>query len=135
MDFEELTAEEHDRIVGAGLDLMSSITDSFGPEEGQKIWNDLSTQFGDGIKHAIFIAMLSGRASGSLTVHGQKGVRQQVNYIEFIKIVRNYTGYGLREAKDFCDAVDGGMSKTLKVDYKQRAYFVRSLRELGVIAT
>jgi hypothetical protein len=135
MDFEQLTSDQHDRIVGAGIDLMAAIADAFGPEEGQKIWTDLSDKFGDGIKHSIFMAMLSGRTSGSITVPGQRDIRDKVGYVEFIKIMRSATGFGLKEAKDFCDEVNHGNTKVFKIDYRKRAECVRNLRELGVIAT
>lgn len=135
MNIDDLHEDQKERIISSGIELMSAITDSFGPEEGMKIWEDLSNQFGNEIKHLIFMAMLTGRTSGVVTINGDVDIRNRVPYVEMIKIIRNYTGFGLKEAKDVCDMVSSGSSKTIKlIQNKKRADCMKDLRNIGVVA-
>jgi hypothetical protein len=135
MNLEDITDLDRDRIVSAGIELMAAITEVFGPDQGYKIWDDLSTQFGDGIKHAIFLSMLTGNASGFVTISGGLNLRGHGNFIEVIKCIRSHAGIGLKEAKDICDEVNTGTSKRVNVAFDKRGAFIDDLRELGVRAS
>jgi len=133
---EGLSENQTDRIVGAGIELMAAITEAYGPEDGLKTWDQLADVLGEDIKHAIFLSMLMGRTSGVAIIPGHKGYRNSpgAKYVEFIKIIRRHTGMGLKEAKDYCDEIDAGLTKNLSIGFKERREFISELAEIGIIA-
>jgi hypothetical protein len=131
MEYAELTPDQQEELVSSGMDFMRVITEMWGPEKGMEMWDTISTAVHPDFKGAVFFTMLTGSHIGDVRL-----VNADVpQYVECIKVVRSYTGYGLKEAKDACDrvrgAVKGAPEKLPLTNKKMRKEFVKKLRELG----
>ena len=131
MNYDGLTPDQQEDLISSGLDFMRTITELFGPEEGMAMWDTISTSVSQDFKGAVFFTMLTGSHIGDVRLVNAD-VQQ---YVEVIKVVRTYTGYGLKEAKDACDRVrgpnKGAAEKLPLMNKKQRKECVKKLRELG----
>lgn len=130
MNFSELTPANQEDMIAAGTDFMRAITEIWGPEKGMEMWDVISGTVGDDFKGAVFFTMLTGNHLGDVLL-----INADVpQYGECIKIVRRYTGYGLKEAKDACDRARGSKATPEKlplVDRKERKDCVAALKALG----
>jgi hypothetical protein len=135
MNLENISTDQADRIVGAGIELMAAITAAFGSEDGIQVWNALSDTLGNDFKSAIFMAMLQGRTSGVVVVQPAPKLRAGTMFIDTIKVIRQYTGMGLKDAKDFADELNDGRTKTVEIKFDKRNEFIQGLRNCGVTAT
>lgn len=130
MEYTEFTPDQQEELISSGMDFMRTITEMYGPEKGMEMWDTISTAVHPDFKGAVFFTMLTGTHLGDVRLVNAD-VQQ---YVEVIKVVRSYTGYGLKEAKDACDMVRGP-SKTMQklpvVVKKLRKEFVKKLRDLG----
>ena len=116
MNYAALSEQQREYIISSGLELMNAITSAFGPDEGIATWEKVSEAMGETFKHELFMAMLSGRASGGISLRWRNIGNNGTQYVQFIKILRNFTGWGLKEAKDFADDLrNSGAVKTLKI--------------------
>jgi ribosomal protein L7/L12 len=113
---------------------MSSITDAFGAEEGLDVWNKMAEHIGTEFHQRVFIAMLSGSTSCHIRVVG-KDVREKGRFIDLIKVIRQYSGLGLKEAKDIADKINDGSTETVKIlKSTDRRHFIDAIKPTGVIA-
>jgi ribosomal protein L7/L12 len=58
-------------------------------------------------------------------------IRANGSVISAIKLVREYTGYSLRDSKIAVDQSDFSTSTVIIIDYRKRKDFTRKLRDLG----
>lgn len=135
MDIDQLSEQQSDAIIGSGLELMKAITEAFGPEDGLKTWEVFAETMGSDFKHAIFMAMLTGKSAGFVSIFGDKHMITNVNKIETIKVIRSATGWGLKESKDFVDDLFLGTTKNLKVKFGSRSPLLQDLAKLGIRAS
>ena len=132
MEYTELTPDQQEELISLGIDFMRTITEMWGPEKGMEMWDVISTAVDPEFKGAVFFTMLTGSHIGDVRL-----VCADVpQYVECIKVVRNYTGYGLKEAKDACDRVRGQYNRSNPeklplINKKLRKEFVKKLRDLG----
>jgi ribosomal protein L7/L12 len=130
---EQLDNEYMDAIVSDGIAFMRSITNAFGSETGMELWDTIANTLHPAIKGKIFFAMLTGTHDDRVTLTGSVA---GTNKIVCIKIIRGYTGMGLRESKEaYEQAGDYGKPITLKVDPKQRRAMIDELRQNGMIVS
>lgn len=129
MNFADLSEEQKENLIVSGTDFMRTVTETWGPEAGMEMWDTIATTVGQDFKGAVFFTMLTGTHLGDVRLH-DADVQQ---YVEVIKTVRQFTGYGLKEAKDSCDYARGPIKKTQKlpVTVGKRQEFVKALRALG----
>ena len=115
-------------VVSDGVRFLESITLHYGPEKGMQVWEAMGEAMGREVKGKVFFAMMTGTTSGRVSVAAGTAITS--NAVPVIKCIRNYTGMGLKEAKDLWDA-----SKLRLVDIScrpdQRREFTRELRDLG----
>jgi ribosomal protein L7/L12 len=134
MTFDDLPSDASDRIVFGGIELMSAITDAFGAEEGLEVWNKMAEHIGQEFHQRVFMAMLSGQTSCHVRLIG-KGVRDTGYFIDLIKVIRNYTGLGLKEAKDIADGINNGATETVRLTRSgDRRTFLEEIKKTGVTA-
>ena len=131
----EVTNEQLERIIPAGIDFIRTITQELGAEKGMEFWEELSRCLGDDVKGRIFFEMITGNESGTKVTFG--GVKQLYctgGYkIHGIKCIRNACNLGLKEAKDIMDALEAGHAQTMHVvDWRKRGAFVNEMRGFGV---
>lgn len=124
-----MTNEHMDAIVSDGIAFIRSITNAYGSEEGMKLWETIADTLDPNIKGKIFFAMLTGGHDDRVTM---SSIGNGANKIACIKYIRQYTGYGLVEAKNAYESVAFGQAVTLKVDPKQRRAFINDLRANGM---
>ena len=123
--------EDHkDAVISNGLHFMRSITEAYGADEGMRLWDTIASTLDPDIKGQIFFAMLVGTHNDTIVLKPAKA-NGLSDKIAAIKEIRTWTGYGLKEAKDTADMVNGGRSVTLKVKPAEHAQAIRGLRRVG----
>jgi ribosomal protein L7/L12 len=136
LEYNELTETQREELMVHGMNLMRTVAEIYGPEQGMELWDVIATQVGQDFKGACFFNMLTGQFQGDIHV-------SKVNenkYVESIKAIRTVSGYGLKEAKDFCDEVRGssyGVGKVKKLPVQsgiKRHEAVKLLRDVGCVA-
>lgn len=123
--------EEHkDEIISNGLHFMRSITNAYGTDEGMRLWETIADTLDPDVKGQIFFAMLMGTHNDTIVLK-RSNTSTMTNRVAAIKEIRNWTGYGLKEAKDTSDLVESGQAVKIKVDPKFHVAAVRGLRNAG----
>lgn len=121
-----------EQLISDGLQFVKSLTDYYGPEKGMEVWNSFGDVMGKTIQHKVFMEMLMGKSFMTITF-AAGNANNGGNAVPVIKCIRQYTGYGLKEAKDYWDA-SKTVAQTIKVDNPNMAQdFRRELRTLGCI--
>lgn len=132
----DVTNEQLERIIPAGIDFIRTITEELGPEKGMQLWEELSRCLGDDVKGRIFFDMITGNNSGIKVTF--KGVNQLYHNtkIPAIKSIRSYCDLGLKEAKDIMDCLETGKPQVLTIsNWKKRGAFINEMRGFGVYTT
>ena len=119
MNYAALSEQQREHIISSGLELMDAITSAFGPDEGIATWEKVSEAMGDTFKHELFMAMLGGRTSSGISLRWKNIGNAGKQYVQFIKTLRNITGWGLKEAKDMteqlpAEIIKGGKPEDVK---------------------
>lgn len=129
-EYEDLPPLMRETIVSSSIQLMRDITEAWGKDKGFELWEKISETLGDGVKGDIFFGMISGK---HLEIKVRiRSARNVVNKVNMIKAVRIATGMGLKESKDFCDAVVAGRPDSVVCKTSEEArMLVTTLRELG----
>lgn len=133
-ELEHLDDATRDTIVLSGLQFMRSITDAYGAEKGMLVWDKINETMGNDIKGAIFFRLMTGDGDCNVTVPASNVKHTTGNFIEYIKTVRTFTGWGLKEAKDFCDKTESGTTCKMTVPFNKKQEFLSALRRIGVTA-
>jgi len=121
--------EEHkDAIVANGLHFMRSITEAYGAVEGMRLWNTIADTLDPDVKGQIFFAMITGTHNNRIVL---KRVGANTDRVARIKEIRNWTGLGLKEAKDLSDMVELGKPMSLTVRPQEYSVAVMGLRRVG----
>jgi hypothetical protein len=129
----ELTQAQEEEIVAAGIEFIRVLTEQLGPERGQEAWETISSALGNDIKGKIFFAMLTGDHPRRITLQGRRNSQRLNDKIEVIKVIREYTGLGLKNAKDVADNVEWGHNQFIEVMHPGSAMACRvRLRRLGI---
>lgn len=129
----EVTNEQLERIIPAGIDFIRTITEELGADKGMEFWEDISRCLGDDIKGRIFFEMLTGNNSGNKVTFGGVNHHYHNTKVPAIKSIRNYCGLGLKEAKDIMDCLETGKPQILQInDWRNRGTFINEMRGFGV---
>jgi hypothetical protein len=128
-----VTEDQMTAIVNDGIVFLRSITEVYGSEKGMELWGTIADTLDPAIKGKIFFAMLTGSHESRVTI---TGATTGANKIACIKLIRQYTGLGLTEAKyAYENASDFGQIVNLKVDSKLRREVMNELRQHGMIVS
>lgn len=123
--------EQHrDAIIGNGLHFMRAITEAYGAEEGMRLWETIAATLDPDIKGQIFFAMITGTYNDTIVLKRTLAAGM-ANRVAAIKEIRNWTGMGLKEAKDASDAVEAGRSVRIKVEPQNHYSAMLALRAVG----
>lgn len=128
IDYNLLSEDQQAELIDNSINLMRSIVEIAGVDEGTAMWDQICETMGPDIKGAILFSMLTGDNLGTnVCIVSCATVLKKV---EVIKVVRWGSGLGLKEAKD---VVDLSYTKpvTFKVIKGQRRQTVHDLRALG----
>lgn len=124
--------EEFDAVVFDGIRFLESLTKYYGPDKGMEVWNSMGEAMGKEVKGKVFFAMLTGETGGRIRFRADKA--EQVNAVPVIKLIRTYTGLGLKEAKDLWD--ESKIRPTvIQVAPNDHRKFAKELRELGCLVS
>lgn len=128
-----------DILVSDGLRFLRSITDYYGHERGMEVWEAMGEAMGKEVKGKVFFAMLTGKTPNRVTFRrppnmkvASFGSSSGIPVVQVIKLIREYTGLGLKEAKDKWDqCIDFAVS--VEVKDGEAHSFERKLRDFGMI--
>ena len=128
-DYASLTVEEKHQLIHDSLALMRTLTELWGSHAGILLWEKISEAIGNDAKGEIFFGMMTGKyMPGVVFVK----TASPTDFIQMIKDVRTATGFGLKEAKDFCDHVKNkGPQKIECGDRKTAELLARKLEAIG----
>lgn len=124
------TLEDHQksRLLSLSIDFMQLMYELESPDAAMAIWNSISDTIHPELKNDILVMMLKGQTSLDLRFSNA-----DVNFIGCIKVLRQYTGLGLKEAKDLADLGRGQNVASVRLNsWTQRKNCADDLRELGV---
>ena len=118
-----------DDIIQSGMTFIRAITEAYGTDKGMELWEQITDVLDPEVKGQIFFAMITGEYNDRITLKGVMGTN---NAVACIKEVRNWTGFGLKEAKDTYDRLRGlGSPEVITVKPQEYAYAVSALRKVG----
>ena len=120
--------DQRNNIISSGLHFMRSITEAYGAEEGMRLWDTIASTLDPNLKGEIFFAMLTGTHNDTIVL---RSVAPNTDRVARIKEIRNWTGYGLKEAKDASDWVEAGKAVQLKVKPAEHHVAMVGLRRVG----
>jgi len=118
-------------VISSGITFMRSITEAYGSEDGLKLWDAIANTLDPDVKGAIFFALITGDYQGEIIARGFSSPPQ--NYVEYIKTIQTYTGWGIKEAKEAADLIRDGVRQTLTVPTDKRSEAIMAFRRLGFL--
>lgn len=126
--------EEHKTsIISNGLHFMRSITEAYGSEKGLELWEQITSVLDPEVKGQIFFAMITGTYNNRVEL---KKVDPDANAVWCIKAIRQWSGLGLKDAKDMFDRLRNrgpfGTSEFIKLGTHEDYHTaVTELRKVG----
>ena len=122
--------EDHkNSVVSTGLHFMRAITEAYGADQGLRLWETIADTLDGDVKGQIFFAMITG-------THNDTIVLREIatsDYIAAIKEIRNWTGLGLKDAKDTVDLVREKRTAKIKVKPTEYHRAVSGLIRVGFV--
>ena len=104
-------------LVKDGVQFLKTITEIYGVEKGMELWDKLCSVLSPEVKGAICFSMLTGNTGG-----GHFHIKMKNNFnsnlkIRRIKLIREITGMGLKQALNFVEELENtpGVSKTITI--------------------
>lgn len=127
-----MTTKELDpTLVFNSLNFVQSITKNYGAEQGMAMWDTIADTIDRRLKLAVFKAMMSvNQSEGVIRI---VDVHPSADTIKLIKTLRQYTSYGLKEAKDNIEDLRKGMTLEVTVPYHEHPLAVHDFRVAGFI--
>lgn len=121
--------EEHkDAVITNGLHFMRSITEAYGADEGMRLWENIADTLDPDVKGQIFFAMITGTHNNRIVL---RRVSPNTDRVARIKEIRNWTGMGLKEAKDVSDMAEMGKPMSISIKPQEYSMAVLGLRRVG----
>lgn len=123
--------EDHNTaVVSTGLHFMRAITEAYGTDEGLRLWDTIAGTLDPDVKGQIFFAMITGTHNDTILL---SSVYAGADAVSCIKEIRNWTGYGLKEAKDTLDSVREKRAVKIKVKPSEHHRATAGLRKVGFV--
>ena len=124
--------EEHKQaVITAGIQFIRAITESYGSEDGMKLWNSITETLDPSVKGEIFFAIMTGEYQNTIHIHGIT-TRDNFKKVSAIKELRDLTGVGLIGAKCLIAEVEAGRSIDVKCKPEQRLGAIRMFEWCGL---
>ncbi len=123
-------SETLEDVVNDGVMFVKSLTRHYGADKAMEVWEAMNVALGEEVKGRVFFRMIEG-SSASEVKFSIGNIRTNGSVISAIKLVREYTGYSLRDSKIAVDQSDFSTSTVIIIDYRKRKDFTRKLRDLG----
>jgi len=118
-------------LVFNSLNFVQSITKNYGADQGMAMWDTIANTVDRRLKLEVFRAMMSvNQSEGVIRI---VDVHSSADTIKLIKTLRQYTGYGLKDAKDNIEDLRKGMVLEVTVPYHEHPLAVLDFRAAGFI--
>lgn len=117
-------------VIDDGVVFVRSLTKHYGAEKAMEVWEAMNEALGVEVKGRVFFKMIEG-SSASEVKFRIGNIRANGNSVAAIKLIREYTGYGLKQSKDLIDQSDYAQSSVIMTDFRTRRAFIQKLRDLG----
>jgi ribosomal protein L7/L12 len=98
---------------------VKSLTRHYGADKAMEVWEAMNVALGTEVKGRVFFRMIEG-SSASEVKFRIGNIRANGSVISAIKLVREYTGYSLRDSKIAVDQSDFSTSTVIIIDYRKR---------------
>lgn len=106
---EDLVYKPDTNVVRSARYFIRSLCETYGHDRGMAVWDKVREVLGDRAASDIFLGMLTGDFN-TVRVSRIGGYK-----IEAIKLVRGLTNMGLKDSKDFVEAVAAGIPQEIDV--------------------
>lgn len=127
---DEIYYKPNTAVVRSARSFIRSLCETYGHTQGMQVWDQIRVVLGDQAASDIFLGMLTGDHHGlMLTSIGQLK-------IEAIKEMRAFTGMGLKDAKDFIEAVQYNGPKSIPegmIPDSRVEPFIQAMARIGCI--
>lgn len=114
-------------VVRSARSFIQNLCQAYGTKEGMAVWDKIRSNLSEDMASDIFLGMLMGTGDVEVAAIGP-------HKIEAIKEVRAFTGYGLKEAKDFVESVTEQGPKILDCTGRNNDdinRFIEAMRKCG----
>jgi ribosomal protein L7/L12 len=116
-------------LVFNSLNFVQALTKNYGAEQGMAMWETIADTVDRRLKLEVFKAMIDGgQVNGRVRIIG---VYPSSDKVKLIKTLREFTGYGLKEAKDGVEELQSGTVLDIKVPYHIHQRALTELRLAG----
>ena len=103
IDYPNLSPEQKQYLLNSSRDFLTTLAEISPADTAHQVWNSLSDIIHPDLKLDLFMQMLTGHGSGSILILSTGG-----EFINCIKLIRAYSGLGLKDAKDLADLARAG---------------------------
>lgn len=128
--YQGLSTDQRESLVGDSIMFMRTITEVFGADMGQRIWDRIADEVDPCLKQDILMSMLMGHTGRRIRFRRGPIAHEAVSVI---KAIRTATGLGLKEAKDLWDASAYSWAQVDVEDREQARTLLQDLRQFGMI--
>jgi len=116
-------------LVFNSLNFVQSITRNYGAEQGMAMWDTIANTVDRRLKLEVFKAMMNGsQAEGRVRIIG---AYPSSDKIQLIRTLRQFTGMGLKEAKDSIEDLRNGKVMEVQVPYHDHPKALAEFRAIG----
>ena len=117
-------------VINDGVMFVKSLTKHYGADKAMEVWEAMNLALGEEVIGRVFFKMIEG--SSACEVKFRIGnIKQGGSLVSAIKLIRQYTGFTLKECKDLVDNSEYAPSIITIRDHRQRVEFIRELRNIG----
>ena len=129
-DYDQLPADIRDNLINASLDFLRALAACSSAEAADAAWNAIADTVHPSLKYDLLMRLLTGDGGQSVMLNDCGN-----NIINCIKIIRQYTNMGLKDAKDLCDQLRVGFPQRIRlVNWRQRRACLTDFQAAGVTA-
>lgn len=125
-----------DALISESAAYLQVLCNELGADTGLSVFKSITKSISQEFADTVLMQIMSGELnSTSVTLsYPQPGtLSTMVNKVNFIKIVRNYTYIGLKEAVDLYNLINSGVPKKIQFDTKDDAKrFRNELKNIGL---
>lgn len=128
MEDTELHYKPNVNVVRTARSFIRALCETYGHNQGMQVWDRIRETLGDHAASDIFLGMLTG------DYHAIKVTSIGQLKIEAIKELRHFTGWGLKESKDFVEAVQSNGPKEIAtgvIPEERIPDFTRAMQRIG----
>jgi|GEM_PF-5704703 len=122
------------KFIEGSVNYLKLVVSELGEDAGMTAFKSLSDSFSPDLSSKVIIRILSRDFDDVITIPTTPNNihLSSSTYIQLIRVVRTYTGMGLKEAKDICDTLRSGREIKLKIPTEMSAQFIDELEDVGI---